>query len=79
MLVSIIVPTYNVERYIVRTLYELKRMKIDSLIEARYKKLRAIGAVSAEKAGLKILAGADHAKVAVQEIKSKSRHVPAKV
>jgi acetyl-CoA carboxylase carboxyl transferase subunit alpha len=70
---------YNVERYIVRTLHELKRMKLDSLIEARYNKLRAIGAASAEKAGRKILAGADQAKVAVQEIKSKSRHVPAKV
>jgi acetyl-CoA carboxylase carboxyl transferase subunit alpha len=70
---------YNVERYIIRTLYDLKRMKIDNLIEVRYNKLRAIGSVSAEKAERKIPAGADQVKVAVQEIKPKSRHVPAKV
>jgi hypothetical protein len=34
---------YNVEQYITRTLRELKRMKIENLLEARYKKLRAIG------------------------------------
>jgi acetyl-CoA carboxylase carboxyl transferase subunit alpha len=34
---------YNVEQYVIRTLRELKRVKIDNLLEARYKKLRAIG------------------------------------
>jgi hypothetical protein len=34
---------YNVEKYIVRTLRELKRVKIDELLERRYKKLRSIG------------------------------------
>jgi len=34
---------YNVEQYIIRTLRELKRMKIDNLLENRYKKLRSIG------------------------------------
>lgn len=34
---------YNVERYIVKTLRDLKRTKIDNLLENRYKKLRSIG------------------------------------
>jgi acetyl-CoA carboxylase carboxyl transferase subunit alpha len=34
---------YNVEKYILRTLGQLKRMKIDDLLDQRYKKLRAIG------------------------------------
>ena len=34
---------YNVEQYITRTLRELKRFSIDSLLDSRYKKLRAIG------------------------------------
>jgi acetyl-CoA carboxylase carboxyl transferase subunit alpha len=34
---------YNVEQYIVRTLRELKRMKVENLLENRYQKLRAIG------------------------------------
>jgi acetyl-CoA carboxylase carboxyl transferase subunit alpha len=34
---------YNVEQYIIKTLRELKRVKIDDLLEARYQKLRNIG------------------------------------
>ena len=34
---------YNVEKYIVKTLAELKRIKLDNLLENRYKKLRSIG------------------------------------
>ncbi|OQA03680.1 MAG: Acetyl-coenzyme A carboxylase carboxyl transferase subunit alpha [Planctomycetes bacterium ADurb.Bin401] len=34
---------YNVEQYIIRTLRELKRMDTDSLLAARYNKLRTIG------------------------------------
>jgi len=34
---------YNVEKYILKTLAELKRTKIDDLLDRRYKKLRAIG------------------------------------
>jgi acetyl-CoA carboxylase carboxyl transferase subunit alpha len=34
---------YNVEQYIIRTLAAIKRMKTDTLLENRYKKLRAIG------------------------------------
>ncbi len=34
---------YNVEQYIVRTLRELKRLPLETLLENRYKKLRTIG------------------------------------
>jgi len=39
---------YNVERYIVRTLSVLKRMKTENLLDNRYKKLRRAGSHSAE-------------------------------
>lgn len=34
---------YNVEQYIIKTLRDLKRARIDNLLENRYKKLRSIG------------------------------------
>ncbi|MHC4155787.1 MAG: acetyl-CoA carboxylase carboxyltransferase subunit alpha [Planctomycetota bacterium] len=34
---------YNVENYILKNLRELKRTKIDNILDARYKKLRSIG------------------------------------
>jgi len=34
---------YNVEQYIIKTLRDLKRTKIENLLDNRYKKLRAIG------------------------------------
>ena len=37
---------YNVEKYIVKTLRQLKQVKTDDLLESRYKKLRSIGTVS---------------------------------
>lgn len=39
---------YSVERYIVKTLAELKRTKIENLIDNRYKKLRSIGSASVD-------------------------------
>jgi len=34
---------YNVQKYITRTLVELKRLKVKTLLDNRYKKLRSIG------------------------------------
>jgi len=34
---------YNVEKYITKTLAELKRLKLDELLERRYRRLRTIG------------------------------------
>jgi acetyl-CoA carboxylase carboxyl transferase subunit alpha len=70
---------YSVEAYIVKTLRELKRMKIDKLLENRYEKLRLIGTTSTEQLRRKTQAGRDRVKTAVQAVKSKSEQVPAKV
>jgi len=64
---------YNVEAYIVKTLRDLKRTKIENLLENRYKRLRSIGTVSI-----------DHrprpkAKPVIKPIPAKARPVPAKV
>jgi len=44
---------YNVERYIIRTLAILKRIKVETLLDNRYAKLRAIGSESAKAAQAK--------------------------
>ncbi len=64
---------FNVERYIVKTLQELKRIRIDQLINTRYAKLRSIGTSTAIKSVR------DKIKVKVKEIKPKSKRIPAKV
>ena len=48
---------YNVESYIAKTLADLKRIKIDNLLENRYQKLRSIGAeaISREKLHLRVV------------------------
>ena len=70
---------YNVESYIVRTLRELKRMKIDQLIDARYDKLRSIGTTATETLARRTKTGRDRIKTAVQEIKTKAKQITAKV
>ena len=70
---------YNVEQYIVRILRDLKRVKIDSLLENRYKKLRSIGATTTEKLRRKTQPARERIKAAIEAIPSKSRRVPAKV
>jgi acetyl-CoA carboxylase carboxyl transferase subunit alpha len=70
---------YNVESYIVKTLRELKRIKIDQLLEARYDKLRSIGMTATETLARKTKAGRDRIKATVQEIKTKAKQIHAKV
>jgi acetyl-CoA carboxylase carboxyl transferase subunit alpha len=70
---------YNVEKYIVKTLRDLKRTKIDNLLENRYKKLRSIGIGPAEKLRRKTLAGRERVKAAIEKIHVKPKPVPAKV
>ncbi|MBN2139016.1 MAG: acetyl-CoA carboxylase carboxyltransferase subunit alpha [Sedimentisphaerales bacterium] len=70
---------YNVEQYIIKTLRDLKRTKLDNLLENRYKKLRSIGAASSEKLRRKTQAAADRIAVALQAISPRSKKVPAKV
>jgi len=70
---------YNVERYIVKTLRDLKRTKIDNLLEYRYRRLRSMGSSSAEVLRRRTQAGRDRIKVAVDAIGKRPRPVPAKV
>ena len=70
---------YNVESYIIKTLRELKRIKIDQLVDTRYNKLRAIGMTTTEKLTRKTKAGRDRIKAAVQEIKTKTKQIHARV
>jgi len=70
---------YNVEKYIVKTLRDLKRTKIDNLLENRYSKLRAIGSSPTEKLRRKTQAGKERIKAALQAIPTKPKRVTAKV
>jgi acetyl-CoA carboxylase carboxyl transferase subunit alpha len=65
---------YNVEEYIVKALRELKRTKIENLLESRYKKLRSIGNVS-----LKDKTFITRIKAAAKLGRAKPKPVPAEV
>jgi len=70
---------YNVEKYIIKSIGELKRMKIENILEDRYQKLRLIGSVSAETLKPKTQPGRAKIKIATQGTKQKSKKVHAKV
>jgi len=70
---------YNVEQYIIKTLRDLKRTKIENLLDNRYKKLRSIGTTPSEKLRRKTQPASDRIAAALQAIPSKSKRVPAKV
>ncbi len=59
---------YNVENYILRTLRELKTLKIDTLLEKRYDKLRSIGTDAAVILSRKTQAAAERIKAAIEAI-----------
>jgi acetyl-CoA carboxylase carboxyl transferase subunit alpha len=70
---------HNVEEYIGRTLRELKRAKIDTLLEDRYARLRSTGVSAAEKLRRRTKAGRERIKEALEAIPGKGKRVPAKV
>ena len=70
---------YNVEEHIVKTLRDLKRTKVDNLLENRYKKLRSIGITPAEKLRRRTQAGRERIRAALKAIPKKPKPVPAKV
>jgi acetyl-CoA carboxylase carboxyl transferase subunit alpha len=57
---------YNVEQYVIKTLRDLKRTKMDNLIENRYKRLRAIGASCAKAEKIKAVKPKPTARVGVK-------------
>jgi len=70
---------YSVEKYIVKTLRDLKRTKVENLLENRYRKLRSIGVSPAEKLRRKTLAGRERIRAAIEQIHAKPKPVPARV
>ncbi len=70
---------HNVEKYIVKTLHDLKRTKIENLLENRYKRLRLIGTCPVERLRRKTQAGRDRIKAALKAIPKASKPVHAKV
>ena len=70
---------YNVEKYIVKTLGELKRTKVENLLENRYERLRSIGVSQTENLRRKTQASQDRIKAALEAVPSKSKRVPAKL
>ena len=70
---------YNVEQYIIKTLRDLKRTKIDNLLESRYKKLRSTGNNLVNNCNGKARKTKGRIKTAAKTVPGKSRPVPAKV
>ena len=70
---------YNVEKYIVKTLRDLKRTKTENLLENRYSKLRSIGLSQSEDLRRKTQAGKDRIRTALEAISKKPKRAPAKV
>jgi acetyl-CoA carboxylase carboxyl transferase subunit alpha len=68
---------YSVEDYIVRTLRELRRFKIETLLEKRYEKLRSMGSDTASIIARKTAPARKRIKEALAAIPQKP--VPAKV
>ncbi len=60
---------YNVEKYIVKSLKQFKKINPDKLIEARYKKLRAIGKLQETDIALKTQTSKERIKAALEQIK----------
>lgn len=67
---------YNVEKYITKNLRDLKRTRVENLLENRYKKLRLIGRSPIEKLRTKTLPARERIKAAVAAIPQKP--IPAK-
>jgi len=70
---------YSVEKYIVKTLRDLKRTKTENLLDNRYSKLRSIGVSQSENLRRKTQAGRDRIKTAIEAISKKPKRAPAKV
>jgi len=70
---------YNVERYIAKTLADLKRTKIENLLENRYKKWRSIGTNAVNNSRRKPRLSRIQIKTTAKVSAAKSRSITAKV
>ena len=69
---------YNVEKYIIKTIRELKRLKTDKLLENRYHKLCSVGSPTVPLSE-KTRPARDRIKAALQAIPKRTKPLPAKV
>ncbi|MHC4499700.1 MAG: carboxyl transferase domain-containing protein, partial [Planctomycetota bacterium] len=69
---------YNVQKYIVKTLADLKRTKTENLLENRYRKLRSIGNNHANNRR-KASSSSTKIRAMVKAIAKKSKPIPARV
>jgi len=70
---------YNVERYIAKTLTDLKRTKIENLLENRYKKWRFMGTNAANNSRRKLRLSRIQIKTTAKVSAAKLRSITAKV
>jgi acetyl-CoA carboxylase carboxyl transferase subunit alpha len=69
---------YNVQKYILKTLADLKRTKTENLLENRYRKLRSIGNNHTDNRR-KVSSSSAKIRAMVEAIAKKSKPVPARV
>ncbi|MHC4123588.1 MAG: acetyl-CoA carboxylase carboxyltransferase subunit alpha [Planctomycetota bacterium] len=69
---------YNVERYVTKSLRDLKRMKPENLIASRWEKLYSIGKAEDASLRAKTKTGRDRVKAAAEAVRARSK-TPAKV
>jgi len=70
---------YNVEKYVVKTLRDLKRTKLENLLANRYKKLRSTGVPSAEAVRKKAQVVREKVREALEAIPTRKKVVKANV
>ncbi len=70
---------YNVEKYITRTLAQLKRTTIDDLLQQRYEKLRYLGTDTATSLRVKTEPARERIKAALEAIPATKKPLPAEV
>jgi acetyl-CoA carboxylase carboxyl transferase subunit alpha len=68
----------NVEKYIVKTLRELKRLGTENLLKLRYERLRRLGEPLTVQLGRKTAPAKQRIKAAIEAIGKKPKSVPAK-
>lgn len=70
---------YNVERYIAKTLADLKRTKIDNLLESRYKRWRSMGSSCVNNNRRRLRSSKARIGATSKTVLATSRSLPAKV
>jgi len=70
---------YSVEKHIVKTLRDLKRTRLDKLLENRYKRLRSVGVPTAQLVRRKAAATTHKTRAAIEAVGTRSKPLGAKV